>query len=93
MIVTETATTVEERVIGVIAERLALIPGTIRRADGLVDDYSADHLDMANVILGIEEEFNIDIPDKDAKKIRTVEGIISYIERAIRAGQIKERKK
>lgn len=47
----------------------------------LVDDIGADSLDVVEVIMQIEEEFEIDIPDEEAEKLLTVQEIIDYVEK------------
>jgi len=46
----------------------------------IVDDLGADSLDVVEIVMALEEEFEIEIPDEDAEKIKTVQQIVDYIE-------------
>ncbi len=56
----------------------------IRPGASLAEDLGADSLDRAEIVIAIEEKFNIDIPCKEAVKIRTIENIIAAIEKQIK---------
>ena len=46
----------------------------------IVDDLGADSLDVVEIVMALEEEFEVEIPDEDAEKIKTVQQIVDYIE-------------
>lgn len=70
---------VEQLVKQIIMEKLAVSSDKITPQTTLVDDLGADSLDQVELIMAFEDEFNIEIPDEDAEKIRTVKDAIDYI--------------
>jgi acyl carrier protein len=75
---------VEERVIEIVCENLAVSKEQVKRETGFIEDLGADSLDIVELIMELEEEFEITIPDDQAEKIKTVGEAIDYIERAIK---------
>ncbi|MCD6415306.1 MAG: acyl carrier protein [Planctomycetes bacterium] len=73
---------VRERVIGLIAERMAVEADQITDDTHFINDLQSDSLDMAELVIDLEEEFDITISDEDAQKIETVGQAISHIEEA-----------
>jgi acyl carrier protein len=71
---------VESKVKGIIAERLGVEEGEITPEASFVDDLGADSLDTVELVMALEEEFNIEISDEDAEKITTVKDAVKYIE-------------
>lgn len=71
--------TLEEQVIGIVAEKLQVPIEKITRESLFVDDLKADSLEVVELVMGFEDEFNIVIPDDDYDKIRTVGDAIDYI--------------
>lgn len=71
---------VEEKVIGIVSEQLNVPKEEITRASSFVDDLKADSLDVVELVMEFEDEFEITIPDDDYEKIRTVGDAIEYIE-------------
>ena len=71
--------TVEQRVIGVVADQLGVAEGNIKLADHLVDDLGADSLDTVELVMQIETEFEVEIPDEVAEKLLTVQSIIDKV--------------
>ena len=72
---------VEERVIRLVCERLGVNQEQVTRQTSFVEDVGADSLDIVELVMGLEEEFGITIPDTEAEKIKTVGEAIDYIER------------
>ncbi len=70
----------EEQVIAIVAEHLQVPLEEITRASSFVDDLKADSLDIVELVMGFEDEFNIKIPDDDYDKILTVGDAIDYIQ-------------
>lgn len=68
-----------ERVKNIIVEQLGVDEKEVVPSASFVDDLGADSLDTVELVMAFEEEFNIEIPDEDAEKIRTVQDAIDYI--------------
>ena len=71
---------VDDKIKTIIAEQLGVKPEEVTIEASFVDDLGADSLDTVELIMALEEEFEIDIPDEDAGNIKTVGEIIKYIE-------------
>ena len=71
---------VEERVMKIIVEQLGVKEEEVTSEASLVDDLGADSLDTVDLVMALEEEFKIEIPDEDAEKITTVQQAIDYID-------------
>ncbi len=74
---------IEERVIKIICEQLNVPKEDVVPEASFVDDLGADSLDQVELIMAMEEEFDISVPDEDAEKIVTVKDAIEYIKKAI----------
>ncbi len=74
---------VEEKVKNIICEQLDVDEKDVVPEASFVDDLGADSLDQVELIMGMEEAFDISIPDEDAEKIGTVQDAIDYIKSAI----------
>lgn len=72
-----------EKLKQIIADVLNVDPEEINMETTFVDDLGADSLDVFQIIMGIEEEFDIEIPAEDAEKITTVEEAVNLIRKAI----------
>lgn len=70
---------VEEKVKKIIAEKLSVELEEVVPEANFVDDLGADSLDLVELIMSMEEEFDIDISDEDAEKLVTVQDAITYI--------------
>jgi acyl carrier protein len=71
--------TVEERVKKIIAEQLGVEEDEVTPEASFVEDLGADSLDTVELVMALEEEFSIEIPDEDAEKILTVGKALDYI--------------
>lgn len=69
-----------ERVRKVIAEQLDVSEEEVTPQASFTDDLGADSLDIVELVMGLEEEFEIEIPDEDAEKIQTVQEAVDYID-------------
>jgi acyl carrier protein len=76
---------VEEKVKDIIAEQLGVKKEEIKAESSFVDDLGADSLDTVEVVMALEEEFGIEIPDEDAEKITTVGEVVKYIDEKVQA--------
>lgn len=70
------ATKVREK----IAEQLGVAADEVTPDSSFIEDLGADSLDIVELVMALEEEFNIEISDEDAEKIRTVKDVVGYIE-------------
>ncbi len=71
---------VEDKVRSIIAEQLGVKQEEIKPESSFIDDLGADSLDTVELVMALEEEFGIEIPDEDAEKMTSVGEAIKYIE-------------
>lgn len=71
---------VEQRVIDIVAEQLGVDKDKIKQESNFVNDLGADSLDTVELVMELEEEFDISIPDDAAEKIQTVGEAVKHIE-------------
>jgi len=76
---------VEEKVKTIIAEQLGVKVDEVTPQASFIDDLGADSLDTVELIMALEEEFNVEIPDEDAEKMSTVGDAIKYVEQKAEA--------
>lgn len=69
------------KVVDIIANQLGVEKDVITPQAHVVDDLGADSLDVVELIMALEEAFDLEIPDEEAEKIRTVQDIYDYIEK------------
>ena len=74
------STEIESKVKSIIAEQLGVKPEEVTPQASFIDDLGADSLDTVELIMALEEEFNIEIPDEDAEKMTCVGDAIKYID-------------
>ncbi len=72
---------ITEKVKQIVSEQLGVDEGEVTPSAAFVDDLGADSLDTVELVMALEEAFEIEIPDEDAEKIRTVQDAIDYIEK------------
>jgi acyl carrier protein len=72
---------VEEKVKEIIVEQLGVDPAQVKPEASFVNDLGADSLDTVELVMALEEEFNLEIPDEEAEKISTVGQTIEYIKK------------
>jgi len=70
----------EEKVKKIVAEKLSVEPDEVVPEASFVDDLGADSLDLVELIMAMEETFDIEIPDEEAEKIQTVQDAMNYIQ-------------
>jgi len=70
---------VEEKMQNIIVEQLGVSPDAVVPEASFIDDLGADSLDLVELVMVLEEEFDQEIPDEDAEKIKTVQDAINYI--------------
>ena len=71
---------VAEKVKQIIVEQLGVDEAQVEPKASFVDDLGADSLDIVELVMAFEEAFDLDIPDEEAEKIKTVEDAVNYIE-------------
>jgi acyl carrier protein len=70
---------IEEKVIKIVSEQLSVPKNEISRNTSFVNDLNADSLDTVELVMELEDEFNLTIPDEEAEKLKTVGEAIDYI--------------
>ena len=68
-----------EKVKGIIIEHLGVADTSVTMEASFIDDLGADSLDIVELVMALEEEFDIEIPDADAEKVVTVGDVVDYI--------------
>src|SRR4030065_2598815 len=76
---------VKQKVKDIIVEQLGVEPNQVTNEASFVDDLGADSLDTVELVMALEEEFSLEIPDEEAEKITTVGDAITYIEKGLAA--------
>ena len=71
---------VEEKVKEIIVDQLGVDEKQVNSEASFIDDLGADSLDTVELVMALEEEFDIEIPDEDAEKMTTVKSVVDYIE-------------
>ncbi|MFH0809847.1 MAG: acyl carrier protein [Pseudomonadota bacterium] len=72
---------VEDKMRAIIKEQLGVSEAEIKPEASFAEDLGADSLDLVELVMAMEEEFGIEIPDDDAEKIRTVHDATAYVEK------------
>ncbi len=72
-----------EKVKAIIVDQLQVTEATVTEEASFIDDLGADSLDLVELIMALEEEFDIEIPDSDAEKVVTVADVVNYIKENI----------
>ncbi len=78
---------VDEKVKQIIVEQLGVDEAEVTPSASFVDDLGADSLDQVELIMAFEEAFEIEIPDEDAEKIKTVQDAVDYVENHAKVGK------
>ena len=68
-----------EKIKSIVADQLGVDEDQVTEDASFIDDLGADSLDTVELIMAFEEEFDVEIPDEDAQKIKTVKDVIDYI--------------
>ena len=75
-----TAQNIEAKVKSIIADQLGVSEDEIKMESSFIEDLGADSLDTVELVMDLEEQFNITIPEEDQEKLRTVQDAIDYLE-------------
>jgi len=73
----------KKRIIQIIAKQLGIEEADINGKSSVVEDLGADSLDVVELVMALEEEFDLEIPDTEAEKIVNVQNIFDYMENAL----------
>jgi acyl carrier protein len=73
----------KSKVVDIIANQLGVDKEAITPEASVIDDLGADSLDIVELVMALEESFDLEIPDEDAEKIRTVKDIFDYIDKHV----------
>ena len=71
--------TIEQKVKNIIADQLGVGEEEIKPAASVIEDLGADSLDIVELVMAMEEEFEVEIPDDEAEKIKTVQDAVTFI--------------
>lgn len=74
------AENITEKVTEIIVEQLGVSADQVKPESNLIDDLGADSLDAVELVMAVEEEFGIEVPDEEAEKLRSVGDIVSHVE-------------
>ncbi|MBI1825038.1 MAG: acyl carrier protein [Planctomycetes bacterium] len=78
-----TGESIEQKVIQIVAEQMSVDKATITRNTSFVNDLNADSLDTVELVMELEDEFDLTIPDDEAEKMKTVGEAIDYIKKQL----------
>lgn len=80
------STDIQERICKIIAEQLSQDADEVVPEASFIDDLGADSLDLVELVMHMEEEFDVEIPDEQAENIRTVQDAINYVKQHLNDG-------
>ena len=75
----------KDKIVEIIANQLGIDHGDVTPEASVVDDLGADSLDVVELVMALEEEFNLEIPDEEAEKIKSVNDIFSHMQNALQS--------
>lgn len=70
---------VQEKVKNIIVDQLGVTPEKVKLEAKFIEDLGADSLDIVELVMAMEEEFDLEIPDEEAEKLKTVNDVQSYL--------------
>ena len=71
---------IEEKVVSIVSEQMGVDKAEISMETSFINDLNADSLDTVELVMELEDEFDMNIPDEDAEKIQTVGAAVSFIQ-------------
>ena len=77
----KTKNSIESKVIGLMAAQLSKDAAKIKLTDRIVEDLGADSLDIVTMLMNLEEEYGVTIPDDDAMGLKTVADLVEYLKK------------
>lgn len=78
---------IEEKVVSIVAEQLSVDKAEISRQTSFVNDLGADSLDTVELVMELEDEFDMNIPDEEAEKLQTVGAAVEFIQKMLAASK------
>lgn len=72
---------INPKVKDIIVEQLGVDPEKVKTEASFIDDLGADSLDIVELVMAMEEEFDLEIPDEEAEKLRTVGDVVGFLEK------------
>ena len=78
-------TEIKNRIVEIIANQLGIEEDDVTAGASVIDDLGADSLDVVELVMALEEEFDLEIPDEEAEKITSVQNIFDYMASALQA--------
>ena len=76
---------IKNRIVEIIANQLGIEEEDVTASASIIDDLGADSLDVVELVMALEEEFDLEIPDEEAEKITNVQNIFDYMANALQA--------
>ncbi len=76
--------TTQEKVVKVVVDQLSVKDQEVKPEARFIEDLGADSLDTVELVMALEEEFGIEIPDEDAEKAKTVGDVMTYIDKKLK---------
>ena len=76
---------IKNRIVEIIASQLGIEEDDVTAEASVIDDLGADSLDVVELVMALEEEFDLEIPDEEAEKITSVQNIFDYMAGALQA--------
>jgi acyl carrier protein len=76
-----TVAEIEQKVISIVSEQMGVDKAEIRRETSFINDLNADSLDTVELVMELEDEFDLNIPDEEAEKIQTVGAAVEFIQK------------
>lgn len=76
------ADTIQEKVTEIIVEQLGVSADQVKPESKMIEDLGADSLDAVELVMAVEEEFGIEVPDEEAEKLVSVGDIVAHVEKA-----------
>ena len=70
-----------EKIKKIVSEQLGVKEEEVKEESNFVEDLGADSLDVVELVMALEEEFNIDIPDEESENLKTVKDVMEFIEK------------
>jgi acyl carrier protein len=71
--------TIEQKVKNIIADQLGVGEDEVKATSSFIEDLGADSLDIVELVMAMEEEFEVEIPDEEAENIKTVQDAVNYV--------------